>query len=856
MERARHRKSKSASGIEGILQHQKAAPRLSADSRTYIDGSKRDDLFMLELGQSSWPRPTGTPMKKLLAEEMSRELEPRRRPPSVVARLMGLDGLPSPRHIHGQQKRLLETYQAKTRNLHYDARTNRSPPEFKDVYEDLEAASRRRCSSRWSASSILTKPELALIRQKLRVSDEMDQIPKHHSHHDSPVNRIAVLKPYESKGKHASRPAINSRREDGLLLERHRHPTHICRSPSRAQSEKGEEEKEKDLPTRIVVLKPNLGNIQNPTHISQRRKDSSRPVSKEAREIAREITMRMRDRYDETNDTWSVWGRGYAGDESSYEANESDSESEFEGFRFSRGKSFGYPSFAQVESSVSREAKKRLSERWKMTHSYRDMEVVNIKGSTLGEMLKLPDREAKHSRLNAKTSPSGISSRDGWTDEITRNTCRSKSLPPGGGGRRIRKTRSYREGLAEEKVVMSCETVNCGKSEFVKRNVRNEEDYLSRYSKSRGKKPHPRQDMYIGEIDTSTEANIEIQMEANIKDISEQQMAFEMSAKADACWSPVVDVVMISEPVSTTLSPEPSNLGQKQPSSVMEGDESAFQERGNCGAQELDKVATKPTSPSSACTGAELESSECSKEADHPSPTSVLEAPFMEDASSAECFERVGAELQELRLQLQLLKMESSTDAGVSTHFAIEEEDAQPSHIAPEENYTKNPQGWEAHYTLDVLIASGLPQELDFSIFKTSWYSSDCPLDPKLFDTLEKKYNDDDDDEKKWERKLLFDRISFALKQIFMEHVDPCPWVMPKSTGSNLVKWRAHGIIVDSVDDKVVEQLELPEVQMMSEKTVDREMGWVGPRGEVEMVGNEIERLLMDDMVAEVLLCM
>ncbi|CAA0822015.1 Unknown protein [Striga hermonthica] len=299
-----------------------------------------------------------------------------------------------------------------------------------------------------------------------------------------------------------------------------------------------------------------------------------------------------------------------------------------------------------------------------------------------------------------------------------------------------------------------------------------------------------------------------------------------MSAKADACRSPMVDVVMISEPVSTTVSPEPSTLVQKQPSSVMEGDESAFQEQGNCGAQELDQVPTKPSSLSSPCTGAELASSECSKEADHPSPTSVLEAPFIEDASSAESFERV----------------------------AIEEEDAQPSPIVPEENHTKGPEGWEAHYALDVLITSGLPQELEFSMFRTSWYSPDCSLDPKLFDTLEKKYGDDD--ETKWERKLLFDRINFALQKIFVEHVDPCPWVMPKSTGWNLVKWRTRGIIVDSVDDKLIDQLELPQVEMMSEKAVGQEMGWAGPRGEVKMVGNEIETLLMDDMVTEVILCM
>lgn len=42
----------------------------------------------------------------------------------------------------------------------------------------------------------------------------------------------------------------------------------------------------------------------------------------------------------------------------------------------------------------------------------------------------------------------------------------------------------------------------------------------------------------------------------------------------------------------------------------------------------------------------EPESSVSSKEADHPSPLSVLEVPFTEDASSgSECFERVSAEL-------------------------------------------------------------------------------------------------------------------------------------------------------------------------------------------------------------------
>ncbi|CAA0836442.1 Unknown protein [Striga hermonthica] len=869
MERARHRKSKSASGIEGIQHIQKAAPRLSTDSRTYIDGIKRDDSFMLELGQSSWRGPNGTPMKKLLAEEMSREVEPRRRPPSVIARLMGFDGLPSPKHVHGKEKRFSEIYQPKSRSLRYDSRTTGSPPgppEFKDVYEDLEAAGHHRCSSKWRTGSILTKPELALVQQKLRASDEMDHVLKHLWHRDSPGNRIAVLKPYESKAKPASGPRVPLRREDGLLLEQHGHRRAcIYQSGSRARSEVVDEEK--TLPTRIIVLKPNLGKVENifssSTDLmnrSHRRKDLSsdmglsRSISKEAREIAREITMQMRDRYDESNDLQSVWGRGYVGDESSYECDESDSESEPEGFVFSCRKSSRYPSFVRVESSVNREAKKRLSERWKMTHNCRDMDMINSdsKGGTLAEVLTRPDRGTGHSRVNVKTSPSGIGSRE----EFTRNSLRSKSLPPSSRGRRSRKTNLYQDGLAVAKVVTHGENVNCDRSKFLKRNVGYKEDSLSRYSKVRGKMPHPcDQGMFNGEIYSSTEASFEIQMEANIKDISKQQSAFEMSAKAEACRSPVVDVMMISESASTTLSTKTSKLVQKQLSSVAGDDESAVQERRDCVPQELNKVPTKQASSSAHCPGAEPEPSESSKEGNHPSPNSVLEVPFTEDASSADNFERVSAELQELRLQLQLLKMESSTDADMSTLFPIEEEEdgAQTSLVLPEGNHTIGPEGWEIHYALDVLVTSGLLQEPDyFSMFNnTSWYSQEedyHPLDPKLFDSLEKKYSDDEGAMgTKWERKLLFDRINSALMQIFVAHVDLCPWVMPKSTGSNLLKWWAHG--VRDAAEKLIDQLELTEFE-----TVDREMGWAGPRGEVEMVGNEIEKLLMDDMVAEVIL--
>lgn len=61
--------------------------------------------------------------------------------------------------------------------------------------------------------------------------------------------------------------------------------------------------------------------------------------------------------------------------------------------------------------------------------------------------------------------------------------------------------------------------------------------------------------------------------------------------------------------------------------------------------QEVHNGPPKQVSPSSQCLGAEPDCSESSKEADHPSPISVLEIPFTEEASSSESFERVSAEL-------------------------------------------------------------------------------------------------------------------------------------------------------------------------------------------------------------------
>ncbi|PSS33366.1 Scarecrow-like protein, partial [Actinidia chinensis var. chinensis] len=86
--------------------------------------------------------------------------------------------------------------------------------------------------------------------------------------------------------------------------------------------------------------------------------------------------------------------------------------------------------------SFSKQAKKQLSERWKMTRSLQEVGVASG-GTTLGEMLAMRDQETRPQNLNHKLdvivpsnqlslndidadlgSPLGISSKDGWNDEF------------------------------------------------------------------------------------------------------------------------------------------------------------------------------------------------------------------------------------------------------------------------------------------------------------------------------------------------------------------------------------------------------------------------------------------------------
>ncbi|CAL5350517.1 unnamed protein product [Camellia sinensis] len=128
------------------------------------------------------------------------------------------------------------------------------------------------------------------------------------------------------------------------------------------------------------------------------------------------------------------------------------------------------------------------------------------------------------------------------------------------------------------------------------------------------------------------------------------------------------------------------------------------------------------------CPAPEPQSPASSKEVDHPSWVSVLEAPFVEDVNW-------------LPTQLKLLiKMESRENADGLMLTPSDKDVGQGFVSVSEDNDVFNHESWESVYLANVLIDSGY-DDADPNTFVSTWYFLDCPLDPCLFDNVEEKYS-------------------------------------------------------------------------------------------------------------------
>lgn len=417
---------------------------------------------------------TGTPMKKLIAREMSKEVEHKQSPTNVVAKLMGLETLPQPDLETAAPRSKSRSSSHSSLNHSVSSMDNEVQKyqdlsrEFKDVYEMWQSpqkAGRSRDSSprkgRYDES--ITEKQMALVRQKfteakrlvtdenlhqskefqdalevlssnkdlfLKFLQESNTFSQHLSNfqHVPPhpeAKRITVLRPSKAvetekfvvqgrKNKQSKKLASSSQENGWGNRDLGYSSSYVNRGT----------EDHPVQPTRIVVLKPSLGKSLDIKAVSSSPSSPrglhnggyfDEPGDAETKEVAKEITRQVRENLtghcrNETQSS-SVLSNGYIGDDSSF--NKSDNEDPVENFSDSeimsppsrhlwdcpnRFESPFSPSFSRAsfspESSVCREAKKRLSERWALmsvTRGTQPHKHVPRTSSTLGEMLALSE---------------------------------------------------------------------------------------------------------------------------------------------------------------------------------------------------------------------------------------------------------------------------------------------------------------------------------------------------------------------------------------------------------------------------------------------------------------------------------
>ncbi|CAH2077648.1 unnamed protein product [Thlaspi arvense] len=428
------------------------------------------EMIMSDLRRSASSKVSGTPMKKLIAREMSKEVEPKQSPTNVVAKLMGLETLPQLHLESPTQRSKSRSYSPNHQVTSMDHEVRRYQDlsrEFKDVYETWQSPQKvslsRESSPRKGRCEETTTEKL--VRQKLAeakrlVTDdslhqskefqdalevlssnkdlfvkflqESNSFTQHLSDFQtvppphSEAKRITVLRPSKAvetekfvvqgrKNKQVKKMASSSQ-ESGW--------GNRDLGYSSSYANRGTEEHHVQ-PTRIVVLKPSLGKSLGIRAVSS---SPSSPRGQpmggycdelgdvESKEVAKAITRQVRENLmgHHRNETQcsSVLSNGYVGDDSSFNKSDnedpvgdlSDSEIMSPTSRHSwdcpnrfespfSPSSFSRASFSP-ESSVCREAKKRLSERWALmsvTGSTQPHKHVPRTSSTLGEMLALSE---------------------------------------------------------------------------------------------------------------------------------------------------------------------------------------------------------------------------------------------------------------------------------------------------------------------------------------------------------------------------------------------------------------------------------------------------------------------------------
>ncbi|XP_077226768.1 uncharacterized protein LOC143860123 [Tasmannia lanceolata] len=932
---------------------------------------------------SSNKKSNGTPMKMLIAQEMLKETESKHKPPSVVARLMGLDTLPAQQPVSTLERSLPEGYlrnssaksgsmtkyrQQENGFLDKQMRSEIHPTqaytpeqrEYKDVYEVWQQSSKinyikdqPRHKGRYNENS--NERKMDLVRQKfieakrlatdekLRQSKEFqDALEVLSSNRDlflkflqepnslfskhlyelqsipppPQTKRITVLKP--SRTVESERCAGSETKYEKQIKKQDQvvGANRWDKSkPSWSSDFVDHKADNSSQPTRIVVLKPSPGKTLDIKAVGSSPTSSPRlphgresidfygeSVTDEARgsrEIAKEITRQMRESLssnerDEALPS-SVLLNGYVGDESSFnrsengyieEGNLSDSEIMTPTSRHSwdyinrNSSPYSSSSFSRAsyspESSVNREAKKRLSERWAMMASNgirQEQRNVRRSSSTLGEMLARPEMKTvksveegsdggpnvsssqscrgEHEHTGATASLSSTGNRDESGVDSPGNLSRSRSVPVSS---TVYEKVGLKVGVPDPKVSESVIPKEVGKPKSGKSSLKGKVSslFFSRNKKpSKGKSaPSPS----VGSQDESQSAVGEMPgilsetKQLSFDDVS--QCVNNGGLEEGQLPNPGGSPCKISSPIC---------LGPKQGTLSSEGGFS------------LMKSAAAPENSS--------------ENLDQPSPISILEAPFEDDVHTPQSAGNVQSEhrVNSSRIvfsptgspsHLRQLKSESTSKSileSVTCSLSLDDaslEIAKPNsvkHSKCSSNAEKDEQEWFL-FVQTLLSAAGLGREKSDTVF-ARWHSSESPLDPTLLDKYmnpkeeEQQQNEAKRRQQRSDRRLLFDSVNAALTDMSKSSMDANP--RARTCGKKVL---SSGIpVTEEVWARVREWFSgeakqfcgESENSLVVESVVRKEVvgkGWVEVMGlEVDEIGKEIERELLKGLIEEAL---
>ncbi|KAL0725682.1 hypothetical protein Bca4012_040281 [Brassica carinata] len=810
--------------------------------------------------QDSAHQGTGLPMKSLLAQEMSKHKEPKKRSPSIIARLMGLDVLPSPQSSSHRQHKSVEKQQGRggagsscDGNKSLTRSSKGDEKKFKDVFEVLDAKKAESNRNLYHQAANLTQAEMAFIRQKFMEAKRLstDEKLRHSKEFNDALealdsNKDLLLKflqqPDSLFTKHLHdlqttphKKSPNSQRHVNSLknivgggggCHSHSHTRHASYDTL-------------DLhPTNIVVLKPNLGEPRYASRAFASPSSSSgefradrrlqctinhgRQSSRDSGELSKIMSRQRKGSRGNGSSVMSFETsgfRGYAGDESS-SGSDSPSESELVPITSRTRTAFNRKNYQRslqsksTASSVTREAKRRLSERWKLTHKF-EQEMEIRRSGTLAEMLATSDREARPASFNGLVfeegiskrvewtevpEPVGISSRDGWKGSSSKSKTIMNQESTYGYTIVLPRELNYRDGLVKGS------SSHHGESQ----------SYLSSKSSRHGSYKSHSSYNSSPEVNNMSPSLTKFLYQKEKLSHSQARYSFSVDASSDTEDSSA------SDDMKTAMSSEAPALSTV--TSLTDPD-----------------ISRMPTEDVNHSSLPEPQSRESSKEGDQPSPLSVLETSFDDDiSSSSECFESVSADLQGLRKQLQLLKLESAgyNEGGMLVSSDEDDIDQEESSTITDETLIRQEikeEDWESLYLVDILASSRLSDSDNITVVET-------PVDSSLFEDLERKYSSVKTSTP-LERKLLFDLISRELMQILKQFSDPHPWVKPTRV---CPKWDTN-MIQERLRDLVTRKDGKPSKDDVEEK----ELQWLRLEDDIEIIGREIEEMLTDELIAE-----